>query len=107
MSQSLTIYRVAGDAGPALTVTDDGFDTTGWTITMRVTKPNGLEYTRPAVIDVVGDPGAGVPAEYHFDFVAGDLNAGDQAFDLHYEHATLDNFSEPADFKLTLRVRDQ
>ncbi|KKK87866.1 hypothetical protein LCGC14_2748970, partial [marine sediment metagenome] len=45
MAESLTFTRVAGDEGPPFTVTDNGFATTGWTITLRATKEDGAQYT--------------------------------------------------------------
>lgn len=105
MPQSQLIFRVAGDDGPPITVEHAGFDTTGWTITARFTKPSGEQYTLAAVIDVVGDPGNGIPAEYHFDFGAGDITAGDQLFDFFFAHATLADHATPARFKMTMRVR--
>ena len=107
MTESLIFTRVSGDEGPPFTVQDEGFDATGWTITMRVTKPSGLEYTRTAIIDDVGDPGQGVPARYRFPFVTGDLTEGDQLLDLHYTNPAADDFTVPAGFKFTLRVRSE
>ncbi len=105
MAESLTFTRVAGDEGPPFTVTDNGFETTGWAITLRATKEGGAQYTLAAVIDDVGDVGAGTPAQYHFDFGVGDLEKGDQKFDLHFVNPSSDDFSIPDDFKMTLRVR--
>ncbi len=108
MAVSLTFPRVAGDIGPPYSVTDEGFDATGWLITFRSTKANGEQYTRPAVIDDFGDPGAGTPARYHFDFEPEDLlGAGDQAFDLHFSKISDADFSIPEGFKFTLRVRNK
>lgn len=108
MPTSRLFHRVAGDEGPPFTVIDEGFETTGWTITLRSTKADGQQYTRTATIDVVGDTGAGVSAEYHFDFLAADLAAaGDQSFDIHYAHAVDADHSLPSNHKLTLRVRVQ
>lgn len=98
--------RVEGDLGPPLTVSYAGFETTGWTITARITKASGEEYTLPAVIDDIGDIGAGVDAEFHFDFTAGNLVRGDQLLDLHFAHATVPDFSLPGEFRLTMRVRE-
>lgn len=105
MARSLTYRRVAGDEGPPFTVTDDGFETTGWTITLRGTKPSGEEYTIPAVVAVVGDIGAGTPAEYSFSFTPAILTKGKHSFDIHYANAGEDDFSLPAGFKMTLVVR--
>ncbi len=106
MPRSQMIFRVAGDEGPPITVKHKAFDTTGWTITARFDPASGSPYVLDAVIDVVGDPGNGIPALYHFDFGAANLAVqGDQKYDLHLAHATLANHSRPAREKVTLRVR--
>ena len=100
-----TIYRVEDDEGPPITVEHEGLITTGLTITARFTKPNGVTYTIPAVVNVVGD-GASTPAEYQFDFSAGDLSPeGKHTFDVHLSGASIADFSYPADGRITMVVR--
>jgi hypothetical protein len=98
------IHRVAGDDGPAITVTHRNVNVTGWTITARFTKPDGSPYTRTATVTETGD-GADTPAEYYFQFQAGDLTEGDQEFDFHYSDASIDDFSIPDKNTMIMRVR--
>lgn len=104
MSAQRLIHRVDGDLGPPLTITHRRVDVTGWTITARFKKPDGILYTLTATITETGD-GADVPAEYNFQFLAGNLTEGDHEFDLHYSHATIDDFSIPPKKKLVMTVR--
>lgn len=105
MTTRAIIYRVEGDDGPPITVQHAGLIATGLTITARFTKPNGVVYERTATVDVDGD-GADIPAEYHFDFVSGDLApAGDQTFDIHLSGAAIADYSYPSKSPMILRVR--
>jgi hypothetical protein len=103
MSQRL-IHRVAGDLGPPITVTHRRINVTGWTITARFKKPNNQLYEIAATITVAGD-GADIPAEYNFQFSAGELTEGDHEFDIHYADASIDDFSVPSKNKMIMRVR--
>lgn len=105
MSSQRLIHRVAGDIGPPLLVTHRGINVGGWTITARFVKPNGDKYELTATITAAGD-GADVPAEYNFQFLTGNLTAGDHEFDFHYSDASIDDFSIPLRNKLTMTVRD-
>jgi hypothetical protein len=100
-----TIYRVEDDEGPPITVEHEGLITTGLTITARFTKPNGVTYTIPAVVNVVGD-GADTPAEYQFDFSAGDLSPeGNHTFDVAITGASIADYSYPAEGRIIMKVR--
>jgi hypothetical protein len=101
------LYRVEDDIGPPLTVTHHGLDTTDLTITARFRKADGTTYTLTAIIDVVGDPGAGVAAEYHFEFQAGNLEVGTQEFDIHLAGTPIDDYSIPDKTKMSLIVREK
>lgn len=104
MSCQRLIHRVAGDVGPPILVTHRRTNVAGWTITARFTKPDGGVYTSTATITETGD-GADTPAEYNFQFVAGNLTAGDHEFDFHYSDAAIDDFSIPGKSKMVMRVR--
>ena len=71
-------HFVEGDLLPWLEAEWENEDITGFTIQLHVRQPNGIRFTRDAVIDDanVGAP-VGGSAFFHFEWQAGDLVAGD------------------------------
>lgn len=104
MSGQRLIHRVAGDLGPPITVTHRRINVAGWTITARFKKPNNQLYEITATITAAGD-GADIPAEYNFQFLAGNLTEGNHEFDFHYSDASIDDFSIPDKAKMIMGVR--
>jgi len=51
-------------------------DITGYTILLHVRKPNGLKFTKTAVIDDANTGNVSGIAMFHFEWSAGDLVAG-------------------------------
>jgi len=101
MALQPTIYRVAGDDGPAITIEHRGLNATGLTITGRFSRPDGTTYDRVATITDTGPP-----ALYSIEFQSGDLTEGDHLFDVHISGAGLDDFAYPPKSKMVMRVRE-
>ena len=76
MARTHIIELVEGDRGPDLPFELEGEDISGLTIFLNIQREDGVQFQRAAIIDAVGDPGAGVPAAFHFEWSPGDLVRG-------------------------------
>lgn len=76
-------HFVENDLLPWLDAEWQNEDITGYTIRLHVRKPNGLRFTRDAVIDDanVGAPDGG-SALFHFEWQAGDLCYGESTAEI-------------------------
>lgn len=93
---------VENDLLPWIEVEWQDEDITGYTILLNVRKPNGLRFTREAVVDDanIGAPEGG-SACLHFEWRAGDLVEGDS--DAEFEVFDAGNLNETFP-RLILRV---
>lgn len=75
------INFVENDLLPWIDVEWEGEDISGFTIYLHVRKPNGTRFSRTAIID---DPnlGGANSAFFHFEWLAGDLVAGDSTAEI-------------------------
>ena len=74
-------HFVENDLLPWLEVEWENEDITGFTIRLHVRKPNGLRFTRDAVVDDANVGGAG-SALFHFEWLAGDLCCGESTAEI-------------------------
>jgi TATA-box binding protein (TBP) (component of TFIID and TFIIIB) len=95
---------VEGDLLPNVVVQLEGEDITDFDIKLHVRKPNGTKITKTAVIDEANVDNLVGVAEFHFEWAAGDLVAGESKAEIELFDAASNNETFPG---LILRVAEE